>query len=156
MEIHVSTGSAEISGEHIDSVQVTIERGGDQKWRNEHVRIDRNRNPVLVDIDDLPQFAQVRILVPEAAGIAVSTGAGELKIRGVHGDQLALLRAGEMTIDVGEPKDYRAARAFVLSGEVQAPAFDTTTGGLWRMRTWKGPGQRVLDAQVTTGHLVLQ
>jgi hypothetical protein len=135
---------------------VTIENVTAESAKTAHIKIDRNRNPILIEIKDLPQFASASVEVPRAASLAVSMLTGDLQIGDVDGDKLCLLRSGKMSINVGNPEAYKTVRAFVFAGDIHAPAFERDTGGVWRMMTWIGPGQAVIDAHVSTGLLVLR
>ena len=130
---------------------MTIENVSAEAAKTAHIKIDRNRNPILIEIKDLPQFATASVEVPRAAGLAVSMLTGELQIRDIDGDKLCLLRSGKMLISVGDPQAYRFVRAFVFAGDIHAPAFKRDTGGVGRMMTWTGSGQFVIDAHVSTG-----
>ncbi|HWZ84369.1 MAG TPA: hypothetical protein VNW47_17200 [Terriglobales bacterium] len=156
IEIRAAAGKLDVAGTSDADVRVTIENVSAESAKTARIKIDRNRNPILIDIDDLPQFATAFVEVPRAASLAVSMGAGDLHITGVDGDKLCLLRTGKMSIDVGEPEAYKSVRGFVLAGDLHAPAFNREKGGLWRMMHWKGKGKTILDAHVGTGMLELQ
>ena len=156
IEIRAAAGKLDVVGTSDADVRVTIESVSAESAKSARIRIDRNRSPILIDIDDLPQFATAYVEVPRAASLAVSMGAGDLHITGVDGDKLCLLRTGKMTIDVGEPETYKSVRGFVLAGDLHAPVFNREKGGLWRMMHWKGKGKTILDAHVGTGMLELQ
>lgn len=148
-------GAPEVGG-NADGVRVTIKNVSEESAATARVVIDRHRSPMLVEISNLPQLATAYVEVPRATNLAVSMLAGELEIRDVEGDKRCLLRSGRMEINVGNPDSYRSVRGFVLTGDVQATAFDRNTGGLWRMVKWRGPGHAVIDAHVSAGLLVLQ
>ncbi len=156
IEIRATSGNVSIVGTQDNDVRVTIENVSAETAKTAHITIDRNRNPILIEIKDLPQFATAAVEVPRAAGLAVSMLTGELQIRDIDGDKLCLLRSGKMLIDVGNPQAYKSVRAFVFAGDIHAPAFKRDTGGVARMITWTGSGQFVVDAHVSTGLLVLR
>ena len=154
--IHSSSGELKVLGTEGKDVHVTIQRVGEYDAARARIRIDRSRNPIQIQIDDIPQGAIALVEVPHAVSLAVSMTAGRIEISNIDGDKLCLLRSGEMVIDVGDPGGYRSARGFVLSGEVDAPAFHANKGGLWRMVKWSGPGTAVVDAHVSAGRLELR
>jgi hypothetical protein len=156
IEVRATSGNINIVGTQDNDVRVTIENVSAESAKTAHIKIDRNRNPILIEIRDLPQFATAFVEVPRAAGLIVSMLTGELHIGDIEGDKLCLLRSGKMLINVGNPEAYKAVRAFVFAGDIHAPAFNRDTGGVWRMMTWTGPGQTVIDAHVSTGLLVLK
>jgi hypothetical protein len=156
IEIRAGSGNVNVVGTQDTDVRVTIENVSDDVAKTAHIKIDRNRNPILIEIKDLPQLATARVEVPHAAGLAVSMLAGDLQIRDVDGDKMCLLRSGKMLIDVGDPQAYKSVRAFVFAGDIHAPAFNRDKGGVGRMITWTGSGQFMIDAHVSTGLLVLR
>lgn len=156
IEIRATSGNINIVGTQDNEVRVTIENVSAESAKTAHLRIDRNRNPILIEIKDLPQFATASVEVPRAASLAVSMLTGDLQIGDIDGDKMCLLRSGKMLINVGNPEAYKSVRAFVFAGDIHAPAFNRDTGGVGRMVTWTGPGQAVIDAHVSTGLLVLR
>jgi hypothetical protein len=156
VEIRASRGTVNIVGTQDNDVRVTIENVSAESAKMAHIKIDRNRNPILIEINDLPQFAIASVEVPRAASLAVSMLAGELKIEDIDGDKMCLLRSGKMLINVGNPEAYKSVHAFVFAGDIHAPAFNRGTGGVWRMMTWTGAGQSIIDAHVDTGLLELR
>jgi hypothetical protein len=156
IEIRASSGNINIVGTQDNDVRVTIQNVSAESAKLAHITIDRNRNPILVEIKDLPQFATASVEVPRAASLAVSMLAGDLQIGDVDGDKMCLLRSGKMLIHVGDPEMYKSVRAFVFAGDIHAPAFNRDTGGVWRMVTWTGSGHAVIDAHVSTGLLELR
>jgi hypothetical protein len=94
--------------------------------------------------------------VPADASIAVNMSAGELRIRGVHGDIGSMLRSGRMVVQVDDVQAFRTADGSVLAGAIQAPVFQRNKGGMFRRFIWAGTGKGTLRAHVTTGQLVVQ
>jgi hypothetical protein len=156
IEIRATSGSVNIVGTQDNDVRVTIQNVSAESAKKARVTIDRNRNPILIEITDLPQFSTASVEVPRAASLAVSMLAGELRIEDIDGDKMCLLRSGKMLIHVGSPEGYRSVRAFVFAGDIHAPAFNRDTGGLWRMMKWTGPGRFMINAHVGTGLLELR
>jgi hypothetical protein len=156
IEIRTTIGAVHIAGTPDHDVRVTIENVSEELASTARVTIDRSRNPILIEIRDLPQRAVASVEVPRNSSLAVSMLAGELLIRDVDGDKRCLLRSGKLSIAVGDPESYRSARAFVFAGAIQAPAFNRDKGGLLRMMWWKGPGRAVIDAHVSAGLVELR
>jgi hypothetical protein len=156
IEIRAGHGGVDVVGTNIPDVQVSID-GQRSEAAGAQVRIDRKRDYLLVQIDDIPRLSRAQVRVPRDASIAVTMSAGQLTIEGIEGgDIAAVLRSGEMTIRVGEASNFRSANAFVLSGKLQAPAFQVEKAGVWRGMYWSGPGTHTLKAHVTAGLLVLK
>jgi hypothetical protein len=99
---------------------------------------------------------KVRIEVPKNSNLYVRVPAGDLDVSGVEGDKDIELHAGDLTISVGDPNDYRHADAAVKAGDLHATAFGVSKGGLFRSFEKDNPaGKYRLHASVGAGDLTL-
>ena len=155
IEIHSTAGAVDIVGAEGGDVEVSA-AGASASSRGIEVKIDRNHNPMRVDIRHIPEATRVEVKVPAGASIAVNMSAGELRIRGVKGDIGSLLRSGKMVIQVDSADSIRTADASVLAGQVTSPVFHIDNGGIFRRFVWTGHGTNRLVAHVSTGQLVVQ
>lgn len=156
VELHITSGGVTIVGTAMDDYRVTIEGASTEGAKEARISIERNHQPVLINVSGLPQGSRARIEIPLASSLAVKMGAGELLIQGVQGNIYAMLRAGKMVIDVGERSEYSSANASVFSGAIKAPAFSSEKGGVFRFLSIDGPGKLTLAAHVSSGELTLQ
>jgi hypothetical protein len=78
--------------------------------------------------------ATFEIEVPERSNLEVDLPAGDLSVRGVEGDKNLSMWAGDVTIEVGKTELYRRVYASVRFGDISAPPFNRTTGGIFRSR----------------------
>ncbi|HET8549575.1 MAG TPA: hypothetical protein VFL57_16295 [Bryobacteraceae bacterium] len=101
---------------------------------------------------------QFRIEVPRQTHLFVRTPAGELKVRGVTGNKDIGLRAGELTITVDDPAEYKQTDVAVRIGELSAPIYGIgSKGGFFRsFRTSRADGKYRLNARLTVGELNLK
>jgi hypothetical protein len=99
---------------------------------------------------------QMTIEVPKTSGLWVRMPAGQLDVRGVTGDKDMELHAGQLTIEIGKPEDMGHVEASVLTGELDAPAFEVNKGGLFRSFEHTGPGKYRVHAHVGAGELDLR
>lgn len=60
-----------------------------------------------------------------------------------------------MRIDVGRAADYSHVDASVWAGDITAPAYNVTKGGLFRSFEWTGKGRYRLHAHLKAGDLRL-
>jgi hypothetical protein len=99
-----------------------------------------------------------RIEVPHQTHLYVRSPAGELKVRGVTGNKDIGLRAGQLTIDVGNPSEYAHTDLAVRVGELSAPVYGVANkGGLFRSyRNSRANGKYRLNARLTIGELSLR
>jgi hypothetical protein len=98
---------------------------------------------------------KVHVEVPARADLHVRLTAGELTIEGIEGNKDVGLHAGELNIDVGRAEDYNRVEASVWAGEVNASAYHTNKGGLFRSFDWHGRGRYRLTASLKAGEVRL-
>ena len=73
----------------------------------------------------------------------------------VEGDKNVEVLAGRIQIDVPHPEQYGHRDASVLTGSIEASAFDISKGGLFRSFDQHGPGKYRLHAHVMAGEIDL-
>ncbi len=100
---------------------------------------------------------RLRIEVPERIGLYVRCSAGDMNVGGITGDKDVEMRAGDLTISVGNPESYRVAEGSVLAGDLVASAFGVSKDGLFRsFRKDNAQGQYRLHARLLAGDLTLK
>ncbi len=119
------------------------------------IRIDGNHADLGVTGCPHNNF-QLRVELPKASALQVRMMAGQVDVRGVQGDKDVEVSFGQLTMEVGEPDDYERVDASVNSGQINAPAFDVSKGGLFRSFDRSGPGRYRLHAHVGAGQVDLR
>lgn len=126
-------------GYHTDSVRISLAAG--------HLRVYGGPN----------NNVHIRIEVPEKTNLLVRSTAGNVTMTGVTGDKDVELNAGNLTILVGAPEDYRVAEGSVLAGNLNARVFGTVKDGLFRsFRKESSGGKYRLRAKILAGNLNLK
>lgn len=98
-----------------------------------------------------------RIEVPEKTGVVIRATAGDMQVKGLVGDKDIELRAGNLTVDVGDPGLYRVAEGHVMAGNISARPFGSQKDGLFRsFRKDNSSGQYRLRAELMAGDLTLK
>jgi len=156
VKMSIASGGVTINGVPTNDYRVTLEDASPELTKRAKIEINREHQPVVITLSQLPQGSRVRVEVPETSNIAVTMGAGELQLHNIHGSKYAMLRSGKLLIDIGKRGEYSKAEASVLAGALHAPAFDADKGGMFRCLTTRGSGKLSLDAHVSAGELVLQ
>jgi hypothetical protein len=82
--------------------------------------------------------------------------AGQMNLSDITGDKDVELHAGQLNMDIGKPEDYFRVEASVLTGSVEASAFNVSKGGLFRSFEHGGPGKYRLHAHVGAGEIDLR
>ena len=108
------------------------------------IRTRGPKNNFRVDVD-----------VPAIADIQLDLSAGELLFRGVEGNKTVSMWAGELTVEVGDPQQYRLVDLTVRAGEIQATPFGGSRGGLMRSFRWDGSGKYTIIAKLFAGEVKL-
>ena len=85
---------------------------------------------------------RVTIDVPARTDLTVRLSAGNVSIEGVTGDKDINSWAGNVDVEVKDRNEYRSVEASVTAGDLNASAFDTKTGGLFRLFLVEGPRAR--------------
>jgi hypothetical protein len=98
---------------------------------------------------------RVVVRVPEKSDLVVRMTAGDLRIKGVHGNKDVELHAGDLDIDVGPVADLRYVEASVWAGDLEASALKISKGGLFRSVKWNGKGRYEVQAHLKAGDLRL-
>jgi hypothetical protein len=94
--------------------------------------------------------------IPSRTDIEIDLSAGDLEVRGVEGSKRVESWAGDVSIDVGQPDQYRTVEASVRAGDLRAEPFKVSKGGLFRSFTWTGKGPYSLKAKLFAGDLTLR
>jgi hypothetical protein len=99
---------------------------------------------------------KLRLEVPKSSNLYARMFAGEMNIDGIHGDKDVEIHAGHLTMEVGNQAEIGHVDASVLSGDLEASAFDVSKGGLFRSFDHQGPGKFRVHAHVGAGQLELR
>ena len=94
--------------------------------------------------------------VPARSDIDIDMTAGDLEVRGIEGNKKVGSWAGDVSIDIGQPEQYRDVEASVRAGDLSAAPFKVSTGGLFRSFKWTGKGPYSLQVKLFAGDLTLR
>jgi hypothetical protein len=100
--------------------------------------------------------ARFDIDLPARSDLDVDLNAGDLEVRNIEGNKNLSMWAGDVTIDMGKTELYRRVEATVRFGDISAPPFNRSTGGIFRSLTWSGSGKYVVRANLFAGDLKLR
>lgn len=156
--MRVRSGDIEVTGSDAPLVRVTCELKHDEDARRIAIKFKAaGRSGDLSILGGPSNDGRFRIEVPKNSNLFVRSPAGDLGVSGVTGDKDVEIHAGDLTISVGNPADYKHADASVYAGDLSASAFGVTKDGLFRSFDKDYPsGKYRLHAHVGAGDLVLK
>jgi hypothetical protein len=96
---------------------------------------------------------ELTVEVPKSSNLYARMFAGEMQVSGISGDKDVELHAGQLTMELGKPEEYAHVDASVLSGDIEASAFNISKGGLFRSFDRSGPGKYRVHAHIGAGQV---
>jgi len=158
MRLQIRSADIEVTGSDSPLVRVTCELNRDEEARNINIRFSADGNSGRLRVHGGPNDnVKIRIEVPRSSNLFVRAPAGDLTVSGVTGDKDVEIHAGDLTISVGNPADYKHADASVWAGDLSASAFGVTKDGLFRsFDKDNASGKYRLHAHVGAGDLILK
>ncbi len=96
---------------------------------------------------------RVDVEVPESTHIYANVRKGDIDIRDVDGDKDIRCRTGDITIHGSGT--FRRADLSVRLGDIEAPPFGVSKGGLFRSAHWQGNGKYLLDLRACMGSITV-
>ncbi len=156
LRLRVRSAEVHIMGTAEDRISVEVDgRARDVR----KLKVEFERKGTVGDLricggsgDDLT----ITVRIPSNTDLRARIPFGEVRVENVTGSKDVSLHAGELTVDVGDPKDYARVEASVLTGELDAAPFDEYKGGLFRSFRTSGSGRYRLHAHVGAGELTLR
>src|SRR5688572_17380818 len=133
LSMDLRAGDIDIFGSDNSVVRITCELKAPERAKDVIIRFDDAGKSGRLRIHGGPNSdVRLRIEIPRNSHLMVRCTAGDLDVVGIRGNKDIFLRAGDLTIDVGDPTDYALTHASVTAGDVDARAFGVHKGGLFR------------------------
>jgi hypothetical protein len=158
LRLELRAGDIDISGTDESIVRVECELKEPERAKDVSIAFEDNGKYGRLQIQGGPTGdVRLRIRVPKQSNLIVRCTAGDVDVAGVRGSKDVSLRAGDLTIYVGDPDDYALAEASVTAGDVNASAFGVHKGGLFRkFRRENSAGKYNLRASLWAGDIKLR
>ena len=157
IRLHLEAGGYTITPSDSENIVVTCHTNFEEQLKRVKVEIKRNAANADVYISDTPHNNfQATIEVPRRSDLWVRLSAGELVVEDVEGDKNLQVLAGRIEVEVPHAEQYGHRDASVMTGSIEASAFDVSKGGLFRSFDQHGPGKYRLHAHVTAGEIDLR
>jgi hypothetical protein len=157
IRLHLEAGGYTVTPRDSENIVVTCRALTEEQLKSVKVEIKRTGASAEIYVTETPHNNfQATIEVPRRSNLWARLSAGELVVEDVEGDKDLEVRAGRIQIDVPHPEQYGHRDASVMTGSIEASAFDVSKGGLFRSFEQKGPGKYRLHAHLMTGEIVLR
>lgn len=154
IRMNLCSGGIELIGKDEGRLRVSHEPRRDHEVR---VRLETSGGQADLKVTGCPNNNfKMTIEVPKSSDLYVRMMAGQLDVQGITGDKDVELHFGQLTMDIGKPDDIRSVAASVNSGDLEAPAYAVSKGGLFRSFERSGPGKYRVRAHVGAGQLELR
>ena len=157
VKMDLEAGDYEVRAGASDKVVIRYITRTPEQLKRVDVRINATGRYAKVIISNAPHNDFHAIIeVPPHTGLTIRLSAGDLDVNGIEGDKDIESHAGDLEIDVVRAEQYGSVDAAVKAGDLSAPAFQVSKGGLFRSFRWNGPGKYRLHASLGAGDLKLR
>jgi len=155
VHLDLSAGDYDIVASPDDRIRITLtDRGRDNP--DAYVDIEVKGSTASIETDGpMTDGLDVKIELPRLTNMVLKLSAGDLKVTGVEGSKDVSAGAGDVSIAVGPPDQYRHVNASIRIGDLNAEPFNVRKEGFFRSFEWTGKGKYDLRAHLTVGDLKL-
>ncbi len=159
VRLDLSAGDYRVARGEDDRIRVNWETRDVESLNQSRVGVTVRGKEAAINTSGPRRFGgnrfRVDIELPRRTDLHLRMTAGDLTIAGIEGHKDVFLRAGDLTIEVADPTQYKQVNASVTAGDISARPFGFSTGGLFRNFASTGPGRYQLRARLWAGDLKL-
>ncbi len=149
-------GAVQLVGTDDSQLRVSYNTRNSQE-ADVRVRVQVNGDEAAIRVSGCPHNNfELKVEVPKTSDLYVRMFAGQMSVEGIRGDKDVELHAGQLTMEIGGPDEIGHVDASVLTGDLEARAFDVSKGGLFRSFDHHGPGKFRVHAHVGAGQIELR
>ena len=152
----LAAGDYRVSGRVEDRIRIAWRADRPEQAANLRANIEVSGQKAVLRTSGFRNGVHFTIDVPARSDIEIDLSAGDLEVRGIEGSKRVESWAGDVSIDIGQPEQYRTVEASVRAGDLRAEPFKVSKGGLMRSFTWTGKGPYSLKAKLFAGDLTLR
>ena len=153
--IELSAGEHQISESGDNTIRVYWRVGDEHDLDVVDAVTEVDGSTAEIELDGPRNNFETLIKVPRNSDLTIKLSAGELSVDGVVGSKDVHLRAGELSIEVGDTDDYAHVEGSLWAGDIDAGPFDEAKSGLFRSIEWHGDGQHELKFKLYAGDVRL-
>jgi hypothetical protein len=156
VRMHLAAGDYKIGGSPDDKIR--IEWRADRAGQGDSIKAEAEirGTTAVISTAGFKDGVHFKIDIPARSDIDINLTAGDLEVRGIEGNKKVETWAGDVTVEVGQPAQYRSVEASVRAGDLNARPFNVSKGGLLRSFSWKGSGPYTLAVKLFAGDLTLR
>jgi len=157
LSLEMRSGDVEVMGSENDAISIYYDGKEADAVQDVEITFTKTGNGGVLRLSGGPRNNfHIRIAVPRETDLRVRMPFGALEVKKVRGDKNVQLHAGDVTIEMGDPKEYAHIEASVTTGGLDAGPLEISKGGLFRSFKHDGPGKYRLYAHVGSGELDLR
>jgi hypothetical protein len=157
LQMHIRSADVRIVGSDENKVAVSVSGKEARDSDDIKARFQRNGDFGELWVTGGPSSnVTITVKVPKSSSLKVRIFAGDVEVMDIQGDKNIELGAGDLTIGVGDAANYSRVEASVATGDIEAPPFRESHGGLFRSFEKTGSGKYKLIAHVGAGDLTLK
>jgi hypothetical protein len=157
LQLDVRSGDVRVSGTDKDKVSIHFEGRKSGEVDDVSILFKKTGSNGVMTLSGGPRNDfQILIEIPRETDLQVRMPFGALEIESVHGSKNVELHAGDVSIELGDPKEYSHIEASVTTGGLDSAPLGISKGGLFRSFKRDGPGRYRLYAHVGSGELDLR
>ena len=156
VRMRLAAGDYKITGSPDDKIRVEWRADRADQAATLKAEADIKGTTAVISTSGFKNGIHFAISVPARSDIDIDLSAGDLDVRGIEGNKKVEAWAGDVTIEVGQPEQYRSVEASVRAGDLNARPFNVSKDGLLRSFSWSGKGSYTLAAKLFAGDLTLR
>ena len=159
LKLSVRSGEIEIVGTPEPKISVDLSGWSAHEARAKKVKVrfrKTGRDGEMKVTGGPTNDITITIRVPSQTDLHARIPFGEVEVAKVRGNLDIELHAGDLTVDVGDPKDYAYVDASVIAGDLDGGPFSEYKDGLFRSFEAEGDGRYRLHAHDGAGDLRLE
>jgi hypothetical protein len=158
LKLNIRSGEVRIVGTSDPKVSVELSgwssRG--EKARKVKVQFRRDGRDGELKVSGGPNNdLTITVLIPSQTDLYARIPFGDVEVENVRGNKDVELHAGDLRVDVGDPKEYADVDASVNAGDLDGGPFEEYHDGLFRSFRIEGEGSYRLHVHVGAGDLTL-
>jgi hypothetical protein len=154
LKLELSSGNYKIESGAADRLIIQSLAKNPEEQKKVRFGLSATRQEASVKVNG-PSQVDVSIQIPKNVNLSVRLNGGRLSLTGVEGDKDIESNAGQVSINIGKPQDYRAIDASVNIGAIEARALPGVRDGPVHSLNATGPGKYRLHVHLGAGQIRL-